>query len=164
MWIISADTSSQTVRMQLEMKKNSMTFCRIIGTFKIDKDKSQFRRSSGQLVCLLCGMSPVWIPASYLFSTHVGSMTDCHAGHQGVSRFCTRGESEEWHVGKKACKQGIHPSFKIQGRSDFQNRGISGSSKFFLKRINKDSQIIQAYLSERQRLWGFQQTLVLLQL
>ena len=93
-------------------------------------------------------------------------MTDCHAGHQGVSRFCTRGESEEWHVGKKACKQGIHPSFKIQGRHHQRSKtGVSvAPPNFFLKRINKDSQIIQAYLSERQRLWGFQQTLVLLQL
>ena len=55
----------------------------------------------------------------------------------------------------------------LKSRADITRgpkQGYQWLLQFFLKRINKDSQIIQAYLSERQRLWGFQQTLVLPQL
>ena len=39
----------------------------------------------------------------------------CHAGRQEVGRCRTRGESEEWRTGKKACKRD-HPGFETQGR------------------------------------------------
>ena len=40
----------------------------------------------------------------------------CHTGYQEIGRCSTRGESEEWHEGKKECKQEIQPSFETQGR------------------------------------------------
>ena len=49
---------------------------------------------------------------SYLCYMQVGNATGCHAGHQDVSRYSTRGESEASIVHKR----GIHPGFETQGR------------------------------------------------
>ena len=39
---------------------------------------------------------------------------NCHTGHQGVSRYCTRGESVVLHADDKACKKANSCCFKIQ--------------------------------------------------
>ena len=58
------------------------------------------------------------ILASYLCNMHVGNSTGCHAGHQEVGAGVAPAVNlrNQLHAGEKACKQGIHPGFEIQGR------------------------------------------------
>ena len=56
-------------------------------------------------------------------------LADMSAG-MWVSRYCTRGESED-QTGDKACKKGICPGFETLGRchQEVQNRAISSPIK-----------------------------------
>ena len=72
----------------------------------------------------------------------------CHADIHTFNWCCTRGESEEQHAGKKACKQEIYTGFEIQGRHHQKSKtGVSltprkgfMSSNFFLKMSYKFQQ------------------------
>ena len=54
------------------------------------------------------------ILASYLCYTHVGNATNCLAGHQEVSRCCTRGESEESVAHRRGSTQARDPPWLLK--------------------------------------------------
>ena len=73
-----------------------------------------------------------------------------HTSHQEVSRCHTRGESQEWHAGKKAYKQ-VHPGFETQGTHHQKSKtGVSvGFFTISLSDRKADQMIFQNLSFER---------------
>ena len=73
-------------------------------------------------------LDPGLEPHQYLYTGMWMKLLSCHAGYQGVSRCCTRGESEEYLCTQvtKHVSEGIHPGFEIQGSHHQKSKtGIS---------------------------------------
>ena len=93
---------------------------------------SQSQWPSGYRVHLICRRFPIQISASYLCYIHVGNVTDCHAGHQEVSRYHTRGELAESIECRQESIQVRDPPWLWnpgQRSPEVQNSGISNSTK-----------------------------------
>ena len=98
--------------------------------------------------CLLTHLQVCWLKTP-----------SCHADLYTVSKYNTRGESED-HTGEKACKKITHPGFEIQGRrhKKSKTRDISGSTKIlmysiFFKKLIQHMQMVD--LKRGAMIWNF---------